>query len=187
MFNPAAAQVGDETILLARVEDLSGISHLTVARSANGVDGWVVDPEPLLAPRTASRASMWGFEDRPRRLVAELDRWAITCTAYGPAGPAVPLATTRTSRPSSGTASSAARGQERRAAARSAIDGKWILFHRPTTAFGGPAGEIVLSRSDDLVSWSAPEPVMQPRDGAWWDSRRIGIGPPPIEPSTAGC
>ena len=22
---------------------------------------------------------------------------------------------------------------------------------------------------------------MQPRDGAWWDARRIGIGPPPLE------
>ena len=27
-------------------------------------------------------------------------------------------------------------------------------------------------------SWSAPEPVLQPRDGAWWDASRIGIGPP---------
>ena len=32
VFNPGAAQVGDETVLLARVETLSGISHLTVAR-----------------------------------------------------------------------------------------------------------------------------------------------------------
>ena len=57
VFNPAAAQVDDTTVLLARVEDLSGISHLTVARSANGIDGWVVEPEPLLAPDAESRAS----------------------------------------------------------------------------------------------------------------------------------
>jgi predicted GH43/DUF377 family glycosyl hydrolase len=38
----------------------------------------------------------------------------------------------------------------------------------------------MLSRSDDLVSWSAPEEVLQPRNGAWWDSLRIGIGPPPL-------
>ncbi len=48
-----------------------------------------------------------------------------------------------------------------------------------TTAFGGSwHGEIVLSRSADLVKWSPSEPVMQPRAGAWWDSLRIGIGPP---------
>jgi predicted GH43/DUF377 family glycosyl hydrolase len=49
------------------------------------------------------------------------------------------------------------------------------------TAFGGSRGEILLSRSTDLLSWSAPEQVLQPRLGAWWDSLRIGIGPPPLK------
>jgi len=31
-----------------------------------------------------------------------------------------------------------------------------------------------------MISWSAPEQVLQPREGAWWDSLRIGIGPPPL-------
>ena len=61
------------------------------------------------------------------------------------------------------------------------IDGKWVLFHRPMTAFGGSRGEVLLSRSEDLVSWSAPERVLQPREGAWWDSLRIGMGPPPLK------
>jgi len=60
------------------------------------------------------------------------------------------------------------------------IDGRWVLLHRPVTQFGGSRGEILLSRSADLVSWSAPERVLQPRDGAWWDSLRIGLGPPPL-------
>ena len=58
------------------------------------------------------------------------------------------------------------------------IDGKWILFHRPTTERSG--SQIALSRSDDLVSWTDPEPVLKPRAGAWWDSVRVGIGPPPL-------
>jgi predicted GH43/DUF377 family glycosyl hydrolase len=37
-----------------------------------------------------------------------------------------------------------------------------------------------LSRSTDLRGWAAPEPVFRPRPG-WWDSARVGIGPPPIE------
>ena len=51
------------------------------------------------------------------------------------------------------------------------IDGRWVLLHRPKTEFGGARGEILLSRSTDLTSWSAPEQVLQPRAGAWWDSR----------------
>ena len=37
VFNPGAARLADETVLLVRVEDLRGISQLHVARSADGV------------------------------------------------------------------------------------------------------------------------------------------------------
>ncbi len=104
----------------------------------------------------------------------------ITCTAYGPAGPAVFLATTED------FISVERHGIIRHPDDKNAallphrIDGKWILFHRPRTEFGGSHGEILLSRSADLHSWSSPERVLQPRDGAWWDAVRIGIGPPPL-------
>ena len=181
VFNPAAVVVDGETIVLARVEDLRGISHLAVARSANGVDEWTVDPEPLLAPDPGIESEQWGFEDPRVVWLPELERWSIACTAYGPPGPAVYLALTRDFR------SVERHGVIKRAEDKNAallperIDGKWILFHRPSEgAVAGSGGEIVLSRSADLVSWSAPEPVLSPRAGAWWDSRRIGIGPPPL-------
>jgi predicted GH43/DUF377 family glycosyl hydrolase len=180
VFNPAAAELDGETVLLARVEDLRGISHLTVARSANGVDGWSVDAQPLLAPVDDVADEQWGFEDPRAVWVAELSRWVITCTAYGPAGPAVYLATTED------FATTERYGIVRHPEDKNAallphrIDGRWVMLHRPKTEFGGARGEIVLSRSPDLFSWSAPERVLQPRDGAWWDSLRIGIGPPPL-------
>jgi predicted GH43/DUF377 family glycosyl hydrolase len=181
VFNPAAAVVDGETIVLARVEDLRGISHLTVARSANGVDGWTVDPEPLLAPAGGVDSEQWGFEDPRVVWLPELERFSITCTAYGPPGPAVYLATTADFR------TVERRGVIKRAEDKNAallperIDGRWIMFHRPSEgAVAGSGGEIVLSRSTDLFSWSAPEHVLAPRAGAWWDSRRIGIGPPPL-------
>jgi predicted GH43/DUF377 family glycosyl hydrolase len=180
VFNPAAAEVAGETVLLARVEDRRGISHLTVARSANGVDDWKVDSEPLLAPDEATASEQWGFEDARVVWVDELKRWLITCTAYGPPGPSVFLATTEdfTTVERYGVV----RQPEDKNAALlpHRIDGRWVLLHRPITHYGGRHGEIVLSRSDDLVSWSAPEQVLQPRAGAWWDSLRIGIGPPPL-------
>jgi predicted GH43/DUF377 family glycosyl hydrolase len=180
VFNPAAATIAGKTVLLARVEDRRGISHLTVARSPNGVDDWTVDREPLLAPDGHTESEQWGFEDARVVWVDELARWVITCTAYGPAGPAVFLATTEdfTTVERYGVV----RHPEDKNAALlpHRIDGRWVLLHRPKTQFGGGHGEIHLSRSDDLVSWSAPEQVLQPRQGAWWDSLRIGIGPPPI-------
>jgi predicted GH43/DUF377 family glycosyl hydrolase len=180
VFNPGAATHDADTVLLARVEDLRGISHLTVARSANGVDGWMIDAEPLLAPELGIESEQWGFEDPRVVWVAELERWVITCTAYGSAGPAVYLATT------ADFTSVERHGIVRQAEDKNAallpyrIEGRWILLHRPKTEFGGARGEILLSRSRDLISWSAPEQVLQPRAGAWWDSLRIGLGPPPL-------
>jgi predicted GH43/DUF377 family glycosyl hydrolase len=181
VFNPAAVVADGETVILARVEDMRGISHLAVARSANGVDDWTVASEPLLAPADGIESEQWGFEDPRVVWLPELERWSIACTTYGPPGPAVYLALTTDFR------SVERLGVIRRAEDKNAallperIDGKWILFHRPSEgAVTGSGGEIVLSRSADLISWSTPEQVLAPRAGAWWDSRRIGIGPPPL-------
>ena len=180
VLNAAAAPVDGSTVLLVRVEDRRGISHLTVARSKNGLDEWAVEPEPLLAPDEDVASEQWGFEDPRVVWVEELGRFVITCTAYGPAGPAVYLATTEdfTTVERHGVI----RHPEDKNAALlpHRVDGKWVLLHRPKTEFGGARGEILLSRSADLDSWSTPEQVMQPRTGAWWDSLRIGIGPPPL-------
>jgi beta-1,2-mannobiose phosphorylase / 1,2-beta-oligomannan phosphorylase len=179
VFNPAAAISDGKTVLLARVEDRRGISHLTVARSANGVSDWSIDNEPLLAP-SGLASEEWGFEDARVVWIDELDRWAITCTAYGPPGPAVFLATTTDFK------SVERRGIIRQPEDKNAallpyrIEGRWVLLHRPKTQYEGGHGEIALSRSNDLVNWSAREKVLGPREGAWWDSLRIGLGPPPL-------
>jgi predicted GH43/DUF377 family glycosyl hydrolase len=179
VFNPAAAAANGETVLLARVEDRRGISHLTVARSANGLDGWAIDSKPLLAPN-GETGEQWGFEDARVVWVDELDRWVITCTAYGPAGPAVFLATTEDFHTVERVGIIRQPEDKNAALLPHRIDGRWVLLHRPKTQYGGARGEILLSRSDDLISWSAPEQVLQPRTGAWWDSLRIGLGPPPL-------
>ena len=51
VFNAGATLLKDgTTLLLCRVEDRRGHSHLCAARSANGIDGWTIDPEPTLRP-----------------------------------------------------------------------------------------------------------------------------------------
>src|SRR6202161_2000193 len=51
VFNAGATRLADgTTLLLCRVEDRRGLSHLSAARSANGVDGWEIDAETTLMP-----------------------------------------------------------------------------------------------------------------------------------------
>src|SRR5207249_8210772 len=102
----------------------------------------------------------------------EMDRWVITCTAYGPAGPAVFLATTEDFTTVERYGIVRQPEDKNAALLPDRIDGKWILFHRPKTEYGGAHGEIHLSRSSDLHSWSAPEQVLQPRRRS--EERRVG-------------
>ncbi len=51
VFNAGATLLPDgTTLLLCRVEDRRGHSHLCAARSADGVGGWVIDAQPTLSP-----------------------------------------------------------------------------------------------------------------------------------------
>jgi len=65
VFNAGASLLPDgSTILLCRVEDRRGLSHLCAARSANGVDGWQIDREPTLMPNAELYPEeVWGIED----------------------------------------------------------------------------------------------------------------------------
>src|SRR5438309_10786783 len=96
VFNPGATQLSSgETLLLVRVEDRRGISHLTAARSSDGISGWRIDPQPTFSAEPEQYPEeLWGVEDPRIVHLADLGRYAVTYTAYSRAGPLVALATT---------------------------------------------------------------------------------------------
>jgi predicted GH43/DUF377 family glycosyl hydrolase len=179
VFNPAAARVDGETVLLCRAEDRRGLSHLTVARSVDGETGWRVDPKPLIEPDRTSPVSRWGVEDPRVTWVDEMGHWLITYTAYGPDGPCVALATTGDFHSVDHIGIAMPPEDKNASLLPRHINGQFVLFHRPTSPTSGRA-DVWLSRSVDLRAWSAPEPVLAARPGTWWDSVRVGMGPPPI-------
>ncbi len=96
VFNPGVGMVNGETLLLIRVEDLRGISHLLAARSTDGVSGWRFDQTPLIAPEPDKHPEeIWGCEDPRLTWLPEQDQWAIAYTAYSRRGPLVSLAMSR--------------------------------------------------------------------------------------------
>lgn len=180
VMNAGAAVVDGTTVLLCRVEDRRGISHLTVARSRDGVSNWVVDDAPLLEAEPGRPEELWGVEDPRLTRVDELDAWVIVYTAFGPGGPGVSLATTRDFRSVERLGGVRVPEDKNGALLSRRVQGQFVLFHRPVTVIGAHA-DVWLSRSSDLHTWSSPEPVLAARPGGWWDSARIGMGPPPVE------
>ena len=55
------------------------------------------------------------------------------------------------------------------------VNGKYILYHRIEP-------DIWVSFSDDLIHWKNARVIMSPRNGMW-DSKKIGLGAPPIKTS----
>jgi predicted GH43/DUF377 family glycosyl hydrolase len=170
--------VGDETVLLCRVEDRRGFSHLACARSRDGASNWLVDERPALGYDGSRAEEEWGLEDPRVTYVAELGRWIVTYTAFGRGGPGVSLAQTEDFATFERLGVAMPPEDKNAVLLPRRVGGDWILFHRPAAAAGL---DVWLSRSTDLKHWREPELVLRCRQGGWWDSARIGMGPPPLE------
>ncbi len=180
VFNPGVVRLADgTTLLLCRVEDRRGISMLWVARSRDGVGDWQIDPEPALVPSPDTHPEeLWGVEDPRIVYLPELGRYAVTYTAYSPAGPAVSLALTSDFRQFERLGVVMPPDDKDAALLPRRFDGRWLMLHRPHTGLGA---SIWLAESPDLLHWGRHRPVLLPRRGAWWDANKIGLSGPLIE------
>jgi predicted GH43/DUF377 family glycosyl hydrolase len=180
VFNPGATLLPDgTTLLLCRVEDRRGHSHLCVARSANGVDSWRIDPQPtLLADPEHFPEELWGIEDPRITHVQELGKYAVVYTAYTRDGPGVSLALTEDFHDFERYGVIMPPEDKDAALLPRRIGDQWALIHRPVSA---PRAHMWMSYSRDLRHWGDHKIMLEARRGAWWDANKIGLSPPPIE------
>lgn len=180
VFNPGATRLRDgTTLLLCRVEDRRGLSHLCAARSNNGVDGWVVDPEPTLRPDPENHPEeLWGIEDPRITFVEELGKYVVAYTAFSKGGPGVALALTEDFRTFERQGLIMQPDDKDAALLPRRVDGNFALIHRPVTDTGA---HVWISYSPDLRNWGNHKLMLEARKGAWWDANKVGLSPPLIE------
>jgi predicted GH43/DUF377 family glycosyl hydrolase len=179
VFNPGATKLRDgTTLLLCRVEDRRGHSHLCAARSVNGVDGWTIDPTPTLSPQPETYPEeLWGVEDPRITFVEELGKYAIAYTAFSKGGPGVALALTEDFRTFERLGLVMQPDDKDAALLPHRIQGNFALIHRPMHDTGA---HIWISFSPDLRNWGGHKLVLAARKGAWWDANKVGLSPPLI-------
>jgi predicted GH43/DUF377 family glycosyl hydrolase len=182
VFNAAAVQLPDgDTLLLCRVEDRTGLSHLCAARSTNGIDKWRIDTQPTLMrnPREYPE-EVWGIEDPRITYVPELGQYAIAYTSFARGGPGVSLALTRDFKSFERFGVIMSPEDKDAALLPRRINGYWALVHRPVTTLGA---HMWMSYSPDLHHWGSHKIILEARRGGWWDANKIGLCSPPIETS----
>ena len=177
VFNPGAVEVAGETLLLVRVEDRTGVSHLAVARSADGLTGWTAEPDRALLPQPRSE-ERFGVEDP--RITRLGEEWAIVYTGFSTEGPLVMLATTSDFRSYERHGVILPPQNKDAALFPDRFDGRYALLHRPMTGLAGAGAGIWISRSPDLRHWGDHRPVLAALDAGSWASHKVGVGPPPL-------
>jgi predicted GH43/DUF377 family glycosyl hydrolase len=182
VFNPGAVRLENgTTLLLCRAEDRRGLSHLSAARSVNGVDGWQIDAQPTLWPDPERYPEeLWGIEDPRITYMEDLGQYVIAYTAFSRGGPGVALALTRDFVTFERLGLVMQPDDKDAALLPRRLNGSYALLHRPIT---DAAGHIWISYSPDLRNWGAHHVILQARRGGWWDANKVGLSPPLIETS----
>lgn len=180
VFNAGATLLKDgTTLLLCRVEDRRGHSHLCAARSADGVSGWVIDSEPTLRVDTVNHPEeLWGIEDPRITWVEELGKYAVAYTAFGKGGPGVSLALTEDFVTFERCGLVMQPDDKDAALLPRRIGGMFALVHRPIADSGA---HVWISFSPDLRNWGGHQMMLPARRGGWWDANKVGLSPPLIE------
>jgi predicted GH43/DUF377 family glycosyl hydrolase len=178
VFNPAVTTFEGETLALVRVEDRTGISHLGVARSADGLGGWVIDTDRSFLPDTELYSERFGIEDP--RITKIADDYMIAYTGFSSRGPLVCLASTQDFRRYERRGVILPPENKDAALFPEQIGGRWALIHRPVTISPSQTGDIWLSWSPDLEHWGGHTLLLRSGEKGHWDAEKIGLGPPPL-------
>ncbi|KPK80029.1 MAG: hypothetical protein AMJ81_12530 [Phycisphaerae bacterium SM23_33] len=178
VLNPGATEQGGKVVLLLRVENHAGYSSIHVARSANGVTGWKIEPEPILRyGEEGWRYEEWGCEDARVTYLADEKRWYITYTAYSPAGAAVALARSADLVSAERVGLIFSPNNKDAVLFPQRFDGRWAVLHRPDA---GGIEHVWSAYSPDLIHWGEPHCVLPELSGPAWDGVKVGAGAPPI-------
>lgn len=185
IFNAAATIYNNKVLILCRVEDMKGASHLCKAVSDDGFTNWQIDKEPtMIAEPDKYPEEAYGIEDPRIVLLDDPDEpdgtFAVTYTSFSTNGPLVSLATTKdfvsfkrygvVMPPDDKDASLFPRR----------FNGKWMLIHRPTPTSWSLGAHIWVSMSPDLKHWGDSQVLIPARKGSWWDAYKVGLGPQPV-------
>ena len=173
--SPGVVRYKSEVIFLITIEHLSGAQCIHMARKSE--DGhFIVDNKPFL--KSSQKTPYKRHESRgimDARITYLGGVYYITYLAQGDDGFRLGLATTKDFVDVERFGIISEPDTKAGALFPAKIGGRFARLERPCSG-----NSIWISFSDDLIYWGASEVVLSPRSG-FWDTSRIGCGPPPIK------
>lgn len=180
VFNAAACKYKEKYILLLRVEDMRGYSHLTIARSSDGYK-FEVGEKPWICSSDNPEFhpfEIYGVEDPRITFMEEEKTFYITYTANGVYGPRVGIGKTKDFTSFERIGIFGPPNNKDAVLFPEKINGQYVLLDRP----GGVAGahaSIWINYSYDLIYWKKAGVILAPEPG--WGHSKLGMCMPPIK------
>ncbi len=176
VFNGTPVKLGDEYLLLLRVEGQRGYSFFALARSEDGFH-FEVEKKPVLV--LADKGIFKFYENRgiedPRATFLD-GAYYVLYTAVSEVGYRIAVAQTEDFRSFKRIALISEPGNKDGVLFPEKINGQYVRLDRP---IGLGVGSMWISYSNDLKSWGDSKVLLSPRSG-YWDSFRVGASVPPI-------
>lgn len=178
IFNSAVVPWKDGFVGVFRAETVNGRPHLSLGRSADGLD-WDINPEPIAFTDENGKDFRPPYAYDPRVVKVEGIYYVIWCTDFY--GAAIGLAETRDFVTFTRRENPFLPFNRNGVLFPRKVGGNFLMLSRPSDSGHTPFGDIFISESPDLTYWGRHRHVMTKGGKGWWQAVKIGGGPAPIE------
>ncbi len=176
IFNSAVVPFRGKFAGVFRCDDKRRVMDIHRGFSDNGYD-WKLDNDPIVWEYADEELARFEHRYDPRVCWLE-DRYYVTwCNGYH--GPTIGIGYTYDFEKFTFLENAYLPFNRNGVLFPRKINGKYMMFSRPSDNGHTPFGDIYLSASPDLVHWGEHRYVMGVKGG--WQSTKIGAGPVPIE------
>jgi beta-1,4-mannooligosaccharide/beta-1,4-mannosyl-N-acetylglucosamine phosphorylase len=180
IFNSAVHAHEGAFVGVFRADYKNGRPQLHFGRSQDGLR-WDIEPEMIQWLDSEGRPAPRSYAYDPRLVNVEGCYYIVWCDDFP--GPSIGMGKTRDFKTFEIMESPLMPFNRNGVLFPRRINGDYVLLSRPSDSGHTPFGDIVLSRSPDLVHWGRHRLVMRRGGQGWWQGTKIGAGPVPIETS----
>lgn len=179
IYNSAVVPFEGGFVGVFRTEYKNRMPHLHFGRSADGYQ-WQFDAEEIRFRCDDPEVRKWEYGYDPRVVRLDGAYYVIWCNGYH--GPTIGLARTQDFKHFEQLENAFLPYNRNGVLFPRKIGGRYAMLSRPSDTGHTPFGDIFYSESPDLTFWGRHRHVMA-RGPDWWQDKKIGAGPCPIETS----
>jgi beta-1,4-mannooligosaccharide/beta-1,4-mannosyl-N-acetylglucosamine phosphorylase len=178
IFNSAVASYNGEFVGVFRADQKNGRATLFFGRSKDAIR-WNIGPDPIEWVDEKGNPNQTSYAYDPRLVKIEDTYYIVWCDDMH--GASIGLGKTNDFKTFIRMSNPLMPYNRNGVLFPRKVNGKYLLFSRPSDSGHTPFGNIYLSESPDLIHWGNHQWVMGSGGKGWWQGTKIGAGPIPIE------